>query len=192
MRHIPNIITSLNLTAGFLSIVFAANGEVLTASWLIIAAMIFDWFDGFSARLLKAYSDIGKELDSLADAVSFGIAPALIMYHLLGTSVSLSYPMILNAEGKGEMLILLTPVVMCVCAVIRLAIFNNDASQARSFKGLPTPANALAVISLVIAAHYSDRMIFKNILGSNNTSVNHCFAFSFNGKQVTSYFTENC
>jgi len=166
MKHIPNFITSLNLTAGFISVVFAVNGEIVTASWLIIAAMIFDWFDGFSARLLKAYSEIGKELDSLADAVSFGVAPALIMYHLLGTSVSLSYPMIMNAGGAGEKLILLAPVVMCVCAVLRLAIFNTDASQAKSFKGLPTPANALAVISLVIAAHYSDRMIFKNLLGS--------------------------
>ena len=99
MKHIPNFITCLNLAAGFISLVFAVNGDVVTASWLIIAAMIFDWFDGFSARLLKAYSDIGKELDSLADAVSFGIAPALIMYHLLGSSLSLTWPMITNASG---------------------------------------------------------------------------------------------
>lgn len=166
MKHIPNFITSLNLAAGFISIVFAVNGDVVTASWLIIAAMIFDWFDGFSARLLKAYSDIGKELDSLADAVSFGIAPALIMYHLIGTSLSLTWPMIINASGPGNKLILLVPVVMCVCAVLRLAVFNTDESQVKSFKGLPTPANALTVVSLVIAAHYSDRTVFKNILES--------------------------
>jgi CDP-diacylglycerol--serine O-phosphatidyltransferase len=166
MKHIPNFITSLNLAAGFISIVFAINGDVVTASWLIIAAMIFDWSDGFSARLLKAYSDIGKELDSLADAVSFGVAPALIMYQLLGTSLSLTWPMIINASGAGDKLILLAPVIMCVCAVLRLAVFNTDESQVKSFKGLPTPANALAVISLVIAAHYSDRTVFKNILES--------------------------
>ncbi|NMD02504.1 MAG: CDP-diacylglycerol--serine O-phosphatidyltransferase [Bacteroidales bacterium] len=166
MKHIPNFITCLNLAAGFISLVFAVNGDVVTASWLIIAAMIFDWFDGFSARLLKAYSDIGKELDSLADAVSFGIAPALIMYHLLGSSLSLTWPMITNASGAGDKLILFSPVIMCVCAVLRLAVFNTDESQVKSFKGLPTPANALAVISLVIAAHYSDRIVFKNILES--------------------------
>jgi CDP-diacylglycerol--serine O-phosphatidyltransferase len=75
MKHFPNFITSLNLVSGFIAIIFAANGLIITASWLVLAAMIFDFVDGFSARLLKAYSDIGKELDSLADIVSFGIAP---------------------------------------------------------------------------------------------------------------------
>ena len=83
MKHIPNFITSLNLVSGFIAIIFAANGDIITASWLILAAMIFDFLDGFSARLLKAYSDIGKELDSLADVVSFGVAPGLIIYNLL-------------------------------------------------------------------------------------------------------------
>jgi len=67
MRNIPNLITSLNLTSGFIALVFASKGDLVTASWLILAAMIFDFFDGFAARSLKAYSDIGKELDSLAD-----------------------------------------------------------------------------------------------------------------------------
>ncbi len=75
MKQIPNFITSLNLASGFIAIIFAANGNIITASWLILAAMIFDFLDGFSARLLKAYSAIGKELDSLADVVSFGVAP---------------------------------------------------------------------------------------------------------------------
>ena len=79
MKHIPNIITSLNLTSGFIAIIFAANGYLVTASWLILAAMIFDFLDGFSARLLGKYSAIGKELDSLADVVSFGVAPGLII-----------------------------------------------------------------------------------------------------------------
>ena len=75
-KYIPNFITSLNLTSGFMAIISAAEGNLILASWLIVAAMIFDFFDGFSARLLKAYSDIGKELDSLADIVSFGVAPS--------------------------------------------------------------------------------------------------------------------
>ena len=83
MKHIPNFITSLNLASGFIAIIFAANGDLLTASWLILAAMIFDFLDGFSARLLKAYSEIGKELDSLADVVSFGVAPELLFINFL-------------------------------------------------------------------------------------------------------------
>ena len=76
-KHVPNLITCLNLAMGFIAIIFAAGNDLIVSSWLIAAAMVFDFLDGFSARLLKAYSDIGKELDSLADIVSFGIAPDL-------------------------------------------------------------------------------------------------------------------
>jgi len=166
MKHIPNFITSLNLAAGFIAIIFAANGNMLTASWLILAAMIFDFLDGFSARLLKAYSAIGKELDSLADVVSFGVAPGLIIYQLLYESPSLYAPMIVNSDGLKAILILIIPVIMPVCAALRLAIFNIDTMQATTFKGLPTPANALAVISVVIAGHYSPSTIFSSFTGS--------------------------
>ena len=155
-KHIPNFITSLNLVSGFIAILFAAAGDLLTASWLIGAAMIFDFLDGFSARLLKAYSDIGKELDSLADVVSFGVAPAIIIFNYLGNSVSL------NPQDPAEtsdklilFMVLVIPSFMPVCAALRLAIFNLDSSQTTNFRGLPTPANAIAVISLVIAGHYS-------------------------------------
>ena len=108
MRHIPNFITSLNLAAGFIAIIFAVNGELVTASWLIVAAMIFDFLDGFSARLLNAYSEVGKELDSLADMVSFGAAPGIIIYQLLDDSLSLFGPGIVNFKGLEIMFILLT------------------------------------------------------------------------------------
>jgi CDP-diacylglycerol--serine O-phosphatidyltransferase len=162
-RHIPNFITSLNLAAGFIAILFALNGDNVTASWLILAAMIFDFLDGFSARLLKSYSDIGKELDSLADVVSFGVAPAIIIYQLLASSLSVVGPAFVYISGWKFSVILFSPVIMPVCAALRLAIFNTDETQATSFKGLPTPANALAVISLVIAEHYSDYRIFDSL-----------------------------
>jgi CDP-diacylglycerol--serine O-phosphatidyltransferase len=166
MKHIPNFITSLNLAAGFIAIVFAANGNLVTASWLILAAMIFDFLDGFSARLLKAYSEIGKELDSLADVVSFGVAPGLIIYQLLNDSLSLNAPAIVNSSGFKTALILIIPAIMPGCAALRLAIFNLDTTQSTSFKGLPTPANALAVISVIIAGHYSGSSIFTSFTGS--------------------------
>jgi CDP-diacylglycerol---serine O-phosphatidyltransferase len=166
MKHIPNFITSLNLVAGFIAIIFAANGDLVTSSWLILAAMIFDFLDGFSARLLKAYSAIGKELDSLADVVSFGVAPGFIIYHLLNDSLSLNSAMIVNSESLKAALILVIPSIMPVCAALRLAIFNLDSTQATTFKGLPTPANGLAVISVVIAGHYSQSVLISNLTGS--------------------------
>jgi CDP-diacylglycerol--serine O-phosphatidyltransferase len=166
MKHIPNFITSLNLAAGFIAIIFAANGDMLTASWLILAAMIFDFLDGFSARLLKAYSAIGKELDSLADVVSFGVAPGLIIYKLLIDSLSLNGSIIADSESVKTTLILIIPAIMPVCAALRLAIFNLDTTQTTTFKGLPTPANALAVISVIIAGHYSHSVLFNSFINS--------------------------
>lgn len=152
MKHIPNLITSLNLVSGFSAVIFASGGDFTTASWLILAAMIFDFFDGFSARLLKAYSPIGKELDSLADVVSFGVAPAIIIFYLLRSA--------LGEQSSGSILsdgiIFIVPAIMPVCAALRLAVFNVDTTQTTTFRGLPTPANAIAVISLVIAADYSN------------------------------------
>lgn len=152
MRHIPNFITTLNLASGFTAIIFLLRGEPVTASWLIIAAMVFDFSDGFAARLLKAYSDLGKELDSLADMVSFGIAPGLMLYTVIGTET-----------GQGSMdpvlmniLLYVLPVLFPVCAGLRLARFNLDKTQATSFKGLPTPAAALAVVTLVLSTRFSD------------------------------------
>ena len=166
MKHIPNIITSLNLVAGFISIIFILNGDLITASWLILAAMIFDFLDGFSARLLKSYSAIGKELDSLADVVSFGVAPGLIISKLLAESLHLPQPFIINSGTLPSFLILCSTALMPVCAGLRLAIFNVDETQAKSFKGLPTPANALAVISLVVAAHSAGTGIYQRLSGS--------------------------
>lgn len=165
-RHIPNFITSLNLASGFIAIIFAANGDIVTASWFILAAMIFDFLDGFSARLLKAYSDLGKELDSLADLVSFGVAPGLIIYQLLNDSFLLNLSDLDNAELLKNSIIMIVSALMPICAALRLAIFNLDSTQATTFKGLPTPANALAVISLVLAGEYSHSSVFISLTES--------------------------
>jgi CDP-diacylglycerol---serine O-phosphatidyltransferase len=166
MRYIPNFITSLNLASGFTAVIFAGAGETVTASWLVLAAMIFDFLDGFSARLLKAYSDIGKELDSLADVVSFGVAPGFIIYNLLMNSLSPGVPPDINADIFYTILIITIAAIMPVCAALRLAIFNIDETQAKTFKGMPTPANALAVISIVISAHYSGSAAIITFSGS--------------------------
>jgi CDP-diacylglycerol--serine O-phosphatidyltransferase len=166
MKHIPNFITSLNLILGFFAIIFASSGDIVTSSWLILAAMIFDFLDGFSARLFKAYSAIGKELDSLADVISFGVAPGLIIYQLLRNSLSLNAPVNADLNSVNTLLLILISALMPVCGALRLAMFNIDTTQTKTFKGLPIPANALAVISVVIAGHNSQSHLFNTFSGS--------------------------
>jgi CDP-diacylglycerol--serine O-phosphatidyltransferase len=154
-KHIPNFITSLNITSGFAAIILASDGNILMASWFITAAMVFDFFDGFFARILNAYSDIGKELDSLADIISFGVAPAVILYQLM-----------INVYPSAGLFIIIILSVMPVCAALRLAIFNLDTSQSVNFKGLATPANATAIITLVLASHFSDSKIIAFLINN--------------------------
>lgn len=134
LKHIPNLITSCNLLCGCLGIVFAFNGELENSVYSIWIAMLFDFMDGFSARILKVSSEIGKQLDSLADMVTFGLLPAVILYQVYELdSTYIKYLAFLLA----------------VFSALRLAKFNTDDSQSDSFVGIPTPANALFVSSLV-------------------------------------------
>lgn len=133
-KHIPNAITSLNLACGFISVAFSFNGDYKTAAFIILLAAVFDFLDGFAARLLKAYSDIGKELDSLADIVSFGVAPAFIVMLILEEIC-----MNTGINDNFKWIAVLIP----VFSALRLAKFNIDERQTSSFLGLPTPANAM-------------------------------------------------
>lgn len=141
IKHIPNVITCCNLLSGCISIVLLCNGYVTAAGIMIFVAAIFDFFDGFAARLLKAYSAIGAELDSLSDVVSFGVAPSFIIYHYLqSTPVSVSI--------SSFNVIPFAAFLLAVFAELRLAKFNVDDRQTTSFIGLPTPAMGLFVASL--------------------------------------------
>lgn len=134
-RHIPNFLTCCNLLCGCIGIVFCLENQSLPAIYFVLAAGLFDFFDGFAARALKIISPIGKELDSLADMVSFGLLPALVMYKMIGAS---SQDNILPYSGF----------LIAVCSALRLAIFNVDETQHDSFKGLNTPANTIFITSL--------------------------------------------
>jgi CDP-diacylglycerol--serine O-phosphatidyltransferase len=137
-KHIPNAITSLNLLSGFLGIIFSFE-NLEWASYMIFLAAIFDFFDGFAARLLKVASPIGKELDSMADMVSFGVLPGLIVFHLIGAIVG-------NGHCYESFCMTLLPYIGAFIPVfsgLRLAKFNIDTRQSLGFIGLPTPANAI-------------------------------------------------
>ncbi len=147
-KHIPNSITCLNLLFGCFSIVYALKGNLIFASYFIAIAAVFDFIDGFAARVLKAYSAIGKELDSLADVVSFGVAPGIIVFQLLQLSDNLPVFIIFGKTNLVPFVAFLIP----VFSALRLAKFNIDTRQTESFIGLPVPANALffAAFPLII------------------------------------------
>lgn len=131
------MITSCNLISGCIATFWALHGELqLALLWIVIGA-VFDFFDGMSARLLKVSSPIGKELDSLADDVTFGVAPSAILFYTLLVA---DYPS--GLEGLSSWLPF-TAFIMAAFSALRLAKFNLDERQAMGFIGLPTPANAL-------------------------------------------------
>jgi CDP-diacylglycerol---serine O-phosphatidyltransferase len=140
VKHIPNSITALNLFAGCLGIMLVFEKNIELACYCIYVAVLFDFFDGFAARILNVKSEIGKQLDSLADMVSFGVLPGFIVYKLFGGFSG-------GAEFAGFNLTL-TAFVIPVFSAFRLAKFNLDNRQADSFIGLPTPANALFISAL--------------------------------------------
>jgi len=146
-RHIPNTVTCLNLFSGCIACVMAFEANYKWAAFFILLSAIFDFFDGLSARLLKAYSPMGKELDSLADDISFGLAPALIVFSLFK---EVHYPEFLT--GIKEY-VPYTAFLIAVFSALRLARFNIDERQTNSFIGLPVPANALFWASLVVGAY---------------------------------------
>lgn len=144
ISQIPNFITSLNLVSGSVAIFFAIDGHLVWAAIFICVAALFDFLDGFAARVLKAYSDIGKELDSLADIVSFGVAPGAILFTLLEFSLFGKNEPIHEISGKWfEWLILFSAFLLPVFGAIRLARFNTNTSNENFFRGLPIPANGL-------------------------------------------------
>lgn len=166
-KNIPNLFTLLNLFCGLVAIILSFHGgkSVMLAGYFIYIAAIFDFFDGFAARALKATSAFGKELDSLSDMVSFGVAPSVILYAMLKTSMQVKqFAFTLPAV---DILILLSPLLVAIFSAIRLAKFNIDTRQSESFLGLATPACAMFIASLPIIAEFTPNNLFldQNVFG---------------------------
>lgn len=159
--HIPNAITVLNLLCGSIAVIFLFNGLFLEAAALTGLAAAFDFFDGFVAKLLNAKSPIGKELDSLADVISFGLVPSLFMYKLISSGQDTDTSFFQTAVPYFALSI-------AAFSALRLAKFNLDTRQSNSFIGLPVPANAIFIISFVMVALYDDAPApFLNSIASN-------------------------
>ena len=153
-KHIPNFITCCNLLCGCLSIVKAFEGDLVAASYLIILGAVFDFFDGFAARLLKVSSLIGKDLDSLTDMVTFGVGPGILLFQMIKQGLSL------DKEGFNLFeefpYFIYFPFIIIIFSAIRLAKFNNDTRQTNSFIGVPTPAVAMFICSIPLMVHWNE------------------------------------
>ena len=140
-KHIPNTITSMNLLCGALGVIFAFKGSLDLAFYMMLAGAVCDFCDGLSARVLKAYSPMGKELDSLADLITFGLLPSIMLHRRL-------------IEGGVTGFWAYFPLIIVVFSALRLAKFNVDDRQGENFLGLPTPACAMWCGSLIYAADH--------------------------------------
>lgn len=161
-NYIPNILTLGNLLCGTIATIYAIYEDFNSAAVFVLIGILLDFFDGFVARLLKVSGDLGKQLDSLADMVTSGVVPGLIMFQLINTNSeisSINNEFLLNGSLFG--------LILTLGACYRLAKFNLDTRQSDSFIGLPTPAMCLFVISLPLIQENSNLHIVENLLESN-------------------------
>ena len=171
-RHIPNLITFLNLLCGCIAAVFAVLNQLELAAFLVLAGIFFDFLDGFAARLLNIKSDLGLQLDSLADMVTCGLVPGIIMFQLLGMSMSGGWNLDFSSQATNDTFwigLKLSPLpfigfLITLASAYRLANFNIDENQVSSFTGLPTPANALLIISMPLILLYHGNDLLNGII----------------------------
>jgi len=162
LKHIPNAMTCGNLLCGCIGLVMAMRGHLDTAAWLIGLAAILDFGDGFVARLVNVSGPFGKELDSLADVVTFGVLPAVIVFQLCWFQQ-------LGPVSYGAFLI-------AVLSALRLANFNIDTRQSESFIGLPVPANAMMIAAFPLMGRYQPQF---DSIWQNDIAMGIMIAFSF-------------
>ena len=158
-KYIPNLITLSNLLCGTVAIVFAVRGAIDWAALFVAIGIFLDFFDGFFARLLHVKSEMGLQLDSLADMVTSGVVPGIVMFQLLSNSTY-----VLQTEGTFAMLLPYVGFFITLASAYRLANFNIDTRQTSGFIGLPTPANTMFILSLPLILQYQPTELFNSLL----------------------------
>lgn len=169
-KFIPNAITLLNALCGSIAVIFIIENNFVAGAFFVLLGIFFDFFDGFFARKLNVQSELGIQLDSLADMITSGLAPGLVMYKLLGLTVDnpLSISNDWNSSFSfssfsGSWLPVLG-LLITLASCYRLAKFNLDEDQQTYFKGLPTPANALLILSLPLIMEFENNDIFNTLI----------------------------
>jgi len=171
-KHIPNLFTLMNLFAGMIAVIMAATDELILAAFFVFLGIFFDFFDGFFARKFKVEGELGKQLDSLADMVTSGVVPGIVMFQLMLKATKGMWFMELSCEiGNWQeyqetyyYFIPFSGMIITLAAAYRLANFNIDERQTSSFIGLPTPAFSIFIMSLPLILFYSENMFFIGLL----------------------------
>ena len=176
-KHIPNIVTLGNLFCGTLATIFAVGGHFEMTALFVVLGIFLDFFDGFFARVLKVSGELGKQLDSLADMVTSGVVPGIVLFVLLGNNQQIPYE--IDSEFKFSMGLPLLGLLITLSACYRLAKFNLDTRQSESFIGLPTPAMSLFIVSLPLVQMHSDIDFVKDLIGNNYFLIGITILFSF-------------
>ena len=169
-KHIPNLLTLGNLLCGTIATIFAVQGDFVSAAFLVVLGIFFDFFDGFAARLLNVSGELGKQLDSLADMVTSGVVPGIVMFQLLSSGNFTNGSSITETMAWGGLkfnIIQILGLLLTLAACYRLAKFNIDTRQTDSFIGLPTPAMSLFVVSLPLIVEYSDYSFITDLVQNN-------------------------
>ncbi|NOR28995.1 MAG: phosphatidylserine synthase [Lutibacter sp.] len=172
-KHLPNLITLLNLLSGTIAVYFAVKEQLVLAAFFVFLGVFFDFFDGLAARLLNVQGELGKQLDSLADVVTSGVVPGIVLFQLISkvlTKGSWDLKNVINIKTpmwehfNSTFFIAIIGLIVTLAAAYRLAKFNIDERQTSSFIGLPTPAAALVVLSLPLILAYSNNQFFINLI----------------------------
>ena len=175
-KHIPNLLTLGNLFCGIIATILAVQGDFITAGLFVVIGIFLDFFDGFAARLLKVSGELGKQLDSLADMVTSGVVPGIIMFNLLYQNSFKNLDTQFIDEGIRPVIVSndyisswvsYIGLLLTLGAGYRLAKFNIDTRQSESFIGLPTPAMSLFVISLPLIQEYATNVWVQSLISNN-------------------------
>ena len=168
-KHIPNFVTLLNVLSGSIAVLFAVNGNMPATALFVFLGIFFDFFDGLLARKLNVQSELGLQLDSLADMITSGLVPGLVMFHLLSFTVG-DFNLNTNSAQWSDSLfgtiqwLPFLGLLITLASAYRLATFNISTNQSDHFIGLPTPANALLILSFPLILEYQDNDIINSII----------------------------
>ncbi|BAO74386.1 CDP-alcohol phosphatidyltransferase family protein [Winogradskyella sp. PG-2] len=171
-RHIPNAVTLLNLFSGCIALIFAVYGNFVTAAIFVFLGIFFDFFDGFLARKLNVQSPLGIQLDSLADLITSGVVPGVIMFKLISLTIDApdystyndNWNTVMHWQGFKLSILPLIGLLIPLASAYRLAKFNLDEDQQAFFKGLPVPANTLLILSLPLILEYQNNDLINSII----------------------------
>lgn len=169
-KHLPNFITLLNLLCGSIAVIFAVHNELVTAAFFVFLGIFFDFFDGLAARKLNVQSELGLQLDSLADMITSGLVPGIVMFQLfnmLGPDwIELGYNKTVGSQFSLDESTFLPffGLLITLASAYRLATFNISTNQSDAFIGLPTPANALLILSFPLIIEFQNSDIINAII----------------------------